>query len=447
LSALSVLSATAEWAVAQARPQQPQRAAAGAAKGLADGTALAFYEEVNTYARKKFDEFAKTNTPYDEALKRRTLQEQRDLALRKAAELAALGPLSGTDLYYLGMLYVLAERPEGALDAMRRFLAEDPAAGATDAMRQNARAVFVQQAVGLNLLPEAEKVLAVYASSIPHSAPTRYRLETLIAAPYHRKKQFAQSAAHAREAYAAVLQMAQEKSLDRRRRDSMLSASASLLADALLKADRRAEAVSVLQEVRRLALAFPSASLYGRLTGMLVDFGEPITPLRIPSKADREGAVASAAYGPPEIKVTEWIDQQPVKLSDLRGRVVLLDFWATWCGPCRITIPKLSALHRKYKDRGLVILGLTSYYGQAEGRPLSPAQELDYLRQFKRRHNVSYGFAVNADETNSTGYGVSSLPTAVLIDRRGAVRLITVSASEMETEVLDAMVKKLIEEQ
>ncbi len=439
--ALCLLSAgVGGRASAQARPQ---RAIADDTSKLTGAHAVALYEEAAGYARKKFDDLAKTNVPYNETLKQKIIQEQRELALRNAAQLAALGPLRGTDIYYLGMLYVLAEKSEGALDAMRRFLSEEVTA--SDDMKQNARSVLVQQAVKLNLLPEAEKGLNDYASHTPQSASTRYRLETLVAIPYHRKKQFAQAAGHARAAYNAVLELTQGKTLDRAQRDSLLYGSASVLAESLLKADKRDEAIAVLQEVRRLALAFPSASLYGKTTEMLVDFGEPISPLRIPASAPPPAA--NKAAQPPEISVNEWIDQTPFKLADLRGRVVLLDFWATWCGPCRITIPKLNALYRKYKDRGLVIVGLTNYFGNAEGQSMTPPQELTYLRQFKKRNNVAYGFGVTDNQINMTNYGVSALPTAILIDRHGAVRLITVSASVIETETLDAMVRKLIEEE
>ncbi len=117
-----------------------------------------------------------------------------------------------------------------------------------------------------------------------------------------------------------------------------------------------------------------------------------------------------------------------MRLADLRGKVVLLDFWATWCIPCRQTIPKLNALHRKYGERGLVVLGLTDFEGNIEGRNATRAEETAYLRQFKRQKSIAYGFAVSDDKETARGYGVVTIPTAVLLDRRGRVRFITISA-------------------
>jgi len=190
--------------------------------------------------------------------------------------------------------------------------------------------------------------------------------------------------------------------------------------------------------MRSLSLELPSARLYGSATVLLLNNGEPLTA---PPLGD-----APTATAPPEIKVKHWIDQQPARLADLRGRVVLLDFWATWCGPCRFTIPKLNALHKKYNARGLTIIGLTEFYGNGEGKELSPPEELAYLRRFKREREIAYGFGVADDKDNGTNYGVAQVPTAVLLDRRGRVRFITVGASDIEARALAEMVEKLIDE-
>jgi len=125
---------------------------------------------------------------------------------------------------------------------------------------------------------------------------------------------------------------------------------------------------------------------------------------------------------------------------------VLLDFWATWCGPCRVSMPKISAMSRRYRDRGLVVIGLTEFEGEADGRRLTRPQEVEYLRQFKRRQNISYGFGVADDKENGRNYSVVSIPTAVLIDRRGRVRFLTISSNDDEVAVLQKMIQKLLDE-
>ncbi|MGH9903023.1 MAG: TlpA disulfide reductase family protein, partial [Pyrinomonadaceae bacterium] len=172
---------------------------------------------------------------------------------------------------------------------------------------------------------------------------------------------------------------------------------------------------------------------------------EEIDPFR-PGRDAAGGGASAATTTAPEIKAVEWVDQSPVKLSDLRGQVVLLDFWATWCGPCVVTIPHLNKLHKKYKDRGLTVIGLTRYYGEAEGREMTPQEELAFLRQFKKKFGVGYGFAVADSEINRETYGVAGIPTAVLIDRRGAVRHIIHGVYPGSDEELTSAVRKLLDE-
>ncbi|MDQ3820044.1 MAG: TlpA family protein disulfide reductase, partial [Acidobacteriota bacterium] len=140
------------------------------------------------------------------------------------------------------------------------------------------------------------------------------------------------------------------------------------------------------------------------------------------------------------------IEQSPLKLSDLRGHVVLLDFWATWCGPCRLAFPHLREWNEKYKDKGLVILGITKYYGHAEGKELSQPEELGYLERFKKENNLTYGIAVANGDDNHRNYNVMAIPTAVLIDRHGVIRLLTTGSGGGNEVEISAAIEKLLNE-
>ena len=112
-----------------------------------------------------------------------------------------------------------------------------------------------------------------------------------------------------------------------------------------------------------------------------------------------------------------------------------------------MTLPNLTRWHEKRKDKGLVILGLTKYYGHGDQRRMTTDEELVYLREFKKRYRLPYGIvAVGEKDVNELNYGVNSIPMSFLLDRKGVLRYISPGADEEEIESLGRMVKKLVEE-
>lgn len=137
---------------------------------------------------------------------------------------------------------------------------------------------------------------------------------------------------------------------------------------------------------------------------------------------DRARQMALIGQEAPEIFVKDWISGGPATLLDLRGRVVLLEFWATWCKPCQEIFPKLEKLYKKEAVRGLEIIALTRHYLAYRGTTESMSDELRLMGRMITENAVTFVVGVAEDERLQGIYGANGLPTVALIDRRSIVR-------------------------
>jgi len=131
----------------------------------------------------------------------------------------------------------------------------------------------------------------------------------------------------------------------------------------------------------------------------------------------------------PEFSVTD-IDGKKLSLSDYRGKVILLDFWATWCTPCRAEIPHFVEMQQKYGPQGFQVVGISM---DDDAKP---------VKEFYRQFNMNYPVAVGDDKLAQSFGGVLGLPVNFIIDREGRIHAKYLGATDVS--VIDKAVSDLL---
>ena len=157
----------------------------------------------------------------------------------------------------------------------------------------------------------------------------------------------------------------------------------------------------------------------------------------------------------PEWDIDGWANTVGVSRKLFEGQVVLLDFWAMWCGPCIATFPHLREWREEFRDQGFEIVGVTQYYNfewddvekrasRASGQ-VTPQQERETLSSFLEHHKLEHPVMVTPkDSEMGSKYGVRGIPHAVLIDRKGNVQLVRTGAGPDTAKEIHDKIKELL---
>jgi thiol-disulfide isomerase/thioredoxin len=146
------------------------------------------------------------------------------------------------------------------------------------------------------------------------------------------------------------------------------------------------------------------------------------------------GGTAAAASGPAPDFTLKSLGGKNLKLSEMAGNVVLINFWASWCGPCREEMPLLNALHNKYKPLGFTVLGV------------NVEEQADSARGFLGNFPVDFPVLLDNKNRVSKLYNVVAMPTTVVVDRDGNLRYLHKGYKSGDEKKYQQMVKELVRE-
>lgn len=282
----------------------------------------------------------------------------------------------------------------------------------------------VRAAIAKNDFAGADKILADYRKE-KGTTPEALEAMSWLGRGALAAKQLDKADAYAEQTYDLCVAALKTRKMDDEPR-LPIAIGAAIEVRALVAAEKhaRADAVQFLQQ---------ELATY-RATSIRTRIQKNINMLSL------EGKAAPAIELPESIGTT-----RPVALSSLKGKPVVLFFWAHWCPDCKAMSPVLESLQQRYGPQGLTIVAPTQRYGYVAARKTAPvAEEMAYVAQIR---DQVYGWmaasAVPVSEENFKNYGASTTPTVVLIDRAGMVRLY--HPGQMTMAEIEPHIKALVE--
>jgi thiol-disulfide isomerase/thioredoxin len=469
LIVLTFILLLAVCAAAQSRRVGPGTPVAASSPTAADKTVKEMFDEANAYNKTKFAEFEQKKLPVSDALIQQTQRERKQLAARYAATVGKRTDLSAEETYYLGMLHWIADNLDGTRDSFSTYLTltDLPTEKA-----QDARAILAVVYARQKQFPAAEKTLAEYLKNTPVRLSQSGQIEKEIAKGLFDNGDLAAAQPHAEGAYTAYKAIAGDISTREKGTDAVID-SGLFLFKIYQRQSAREKADALLDDMRKTGVGLGSSLLWylavdkqvtyeietGRkpqaLTlyeSALASIGKEFSAKNVQNdltdKLKRKGVhyklLGEAA---PELtEIAQFFPAEKLSLAEFKGKVVLLDFWATWCAPCIEAFPTMLEWNQDHASQGFAIVGVTRFYGTAEGFSVDNASEVDFVKRFAAAHKLTYEIAIAKDETNHRTYGAPVIPTAVLIDRKGVVRYIETGTSPYRLDELREMIEKLLAE-
>jgi thiol-disulfide isomerase/thioredoxin len=428
------------------------------------------YDEANGYFRKKGSEFDAKKIPATQERIDQVHKEQRELAARFAAEAESRKALSTDDRYYVGMLHWIALNLDGTVEELTKFVA---APDADEERAQKARYTVVVSLAKQHKSESAETLFAEYLAKQPVKPSEQWRMDVELAKAYESQKDFAHMLPHADAAFANGKKLLGDPQAADLGLDHVVD-TGILAFEAYSETGDRQHAEKVLDDLRFLGASKTSPTLYyyavDQKIRYMIETGRKDKGLQlynatmasvassfadknkqnevVESLKGRQKAYELLGAKAPEFvdKNQIWFPGQQKSVDDLKGKVIMLDFWATWCGPCVAAIPEMKELHDEFASLGLEILGLTHYYGESYGLPRDHVAELATVKEFREKHSVPWDIAVGDGQAVQLTYGATLLPTTVLIDRKGIVRYIGTGTNGQRSAEVRQMVERLIAE-